>query len=219
MDLEVDHIIPLAVSNDDSDENQQALCRDCHALKTAAECSAGVSNMPEWLPKPLIPVVAVCGPPGSGKSTYVRNNAWPNDLVLDADEIAAKLNGKPIYHADQSDMDAAIRYRNTMLARLGRARDSAAHPRCWLIVTASTPKAMSFWRRYATKLIVLNPGPTECARRINADARRPEQAKRRALQAVRQWGQAADAYEQSKRTQARKVRIGLDGYPVMVGGE
>ena len=38
---EVDHITPKAMGGDDSPSNLQAICRDCHRLKTAAEGSRG----------------------------------------------------------------------------------------------------------------------------------------------------------------------------------
>jgi 5-methylcytosine-specific restriction protein A len=213
-DLEIDHVVPLAVSGDDSDDNQQALCRDCHALKTAAESRSGVSSLPEWLPKPLIQIIAVCGPPGSGKSTYVRERASPADLVLDTDEIAAWATGKPIYEASAEDRDGAIRYRNTMLARLGRERDAGTYSKCWLIVTAATPRARQFWASYASKLVTLNPGTDECIRRINADDRRPAHVKRASIEGVRQWGKPSAAPYEAHGMVRAKVRIGVDGYPM-----
>jgi len=40
-DLECDHIINLAVGGDEEDTNLQALCKDCHSLKTAKESNLG----------------------------------------------------------------------------------------------------------------------------------------------------------------------------------
>ena len=37
VDLEVDHIVPLFLGGAESDENRQALCRECHAAKSAEE--------------------------------------------------------------------------------------------------------------------------------------------------------------------------------------
>ena len=37
VDLEVDHITPLHLGGAESDENRQALCRDCHDAKSAEE--------------------------------------------------------------------------------------------------------------------------------------------------------------------------------------
>jgi len=185
--LEIDHIVPLSVSHDESDDNLQALCRDCHAMKTAAESRSHVSSLPEWLPKSLIPVIVVCGPPGAGKSTYVHARANSCDLILDTDEIAARSTGKPIYQATPEDIDAAIRYRNTILARLSRQRDAELYERCWLVASASTARARAFWRKRATELIVLDPGIDECVRRIDADERRPEAVRARHRTAAMLW--------------------------------
>ncbi len=35
--LEIDHIVPLHLGGAENDENRQALCRDCHAAKSAEE--------------------------------------------------------------------------------------------------------------------------------------------------------------------------------------
>ena len=37
VDLEVDHIVPLFLGGAESDENRQALCRECHDAKSADE--------------------------------------------------------------------------------------------------------------------------------------------------------------------------------------
>ena len=34
---EVDHVVPLSVGGSNADDNQRSLCRDCHAIKCAAE--------------------------------------------------------------------------------------------------------------------------------------------------------------------------------------
>ena len=41
LDLEVDHIINVAVGGTDDEQNLQALCVTCHKAKTAAESAAG----------------------------------------------------------------------------------------------------------------------------------------------------------------------------------
>lgn len=42
-------------------------------------------------------IVVVCGPPCSGKSTYVDQRREPGDLVVDYDQIAQSL-GSPVSH-------------------------------------------------------------------------------------------------------------------------
>lgn len=211
IELEVDHIIPLAISHDDSDAAVQCLCLDCHALKTAAEHRGRVSHVPEWLPVPLVPVTVVCGPPASGKSTYVAEHASKGDLVLDADEIACRMTGKPIYTHSKEEIEAAVRYRNTALGKLGR---SVEHKHCWLIVTASTRRGRSFWKHYGKELVVLDPGARECIRRIETDERRPMAAKRRQIEAAKNWERGPTPEWTSRPTKG----CDADGWAIAPGG-
>ena len=40
--------------------------------------------------------VVICGPPGSGKSTYLRTHARPGDLQWDWDRVEAAVTGLPM---------------------------------------------------------------------------------------------------------------------------
>ena len=73
-----DHIVPKNEGGTDDLDNLQTICKRCHTLKTAKESARGgghVAFEPEWLPAAKVPVVVVCGPPGSGKTTYVKERA------------------------------------------------------------------------------------------------------------------------------------------------
>lgn len=185
-----DHVIPLAEGGTDDDDNVQGLCKPCHDAKSRQESARGrhgpvvVSMLPDWLPVPSVPVVVVCGPPGSGKSTYVVGLAAVGDLVLDIDEMAAKISGKPLYHASYDERMLAIRDRNTLLGSLGKPVPFA---KVWLIVTAGTPRQRAFWRAKYGELIQMATPLTECIDRVNADDRRPTEAKQRAIEAIRAW--------------------------------
>lgn len=185
----VDHKTNKAQGGTDDDANLQTICKPCHTNKTALESArggVGASMLPEWLPSPRIPVLAVCGPPGSGKTTYVREHAQPGELVLDLDEIAAELTGKPLYAATREEGMAAVRVRNKRLADL--ADSACPYPRAWLIVTAGSFKAREFWARKLGQAVhVMNTPKAECIRRINADDRRPAALKRQVCEAVLQW--------------------------------
>jgi HNH endonuclease/AAA domain len=184
----VDHIKPKAEGGNDDLDNLQTICRSCHTNKTALESARGglpVAMLPEWLPQPSIPVHVVCGPPGSGKSTYVRERAQPGELVLDVDEIAAELTGKPIYHATHDEVMAAIRVRNKRLAGLS---EEVPYACAWLIVTAGNSNSKEFWqRKFGQALHVMPTGKPECIRRIQADARRPAHVRARHIEAVLKW--------------------------------
>lgn len=184
----VDHIVPKAEGGTDDLENLQVICKPCHVRKTAAESARGGGGTqfePAWLPDATVPVVVVCGPPGSGKSAYVEERAAPDDLVLDVDVIAAELFGLPIYHANKEQRLAAIRYRNKILA--GLADKQCGYRKAWLIVTAGTPEKREFWRCKYGEPVILDVPKAKCVQRVKRDVRRPDESKRLAFEAVERW--------------------------------
>jgi 5-methylcytosine-specific restriction protein A len=184
----VDHIINKEIGGSDDPENLRVICKPCHMMKTASESAHGRSNTkyePEWLPQAIIPVTVVCGPPGSGKTTYVKERAEDGDLVLDADVIAAEMFDLPLYHADRDQVSAAIRYRNKMLAGLADAE--CGYKQAWLIVTANSDAKRQFWKIKYGNLTVMTTDKRECMERIRNDHRRPEAGKKRMIDAVLDW--------------------------------
>lgn len=166
----VDHIAPLSQGGRDVADNVQSLCLTCHAIKTAAEGAhvQGAANHPGWLRRSNIPLVIVCGPPASGKSTYVEQHAEPGDVVIDLDGIMAAL--RPGYRhwsgaLDRELINQAIRVRNAML---GDLRDATAG-RAWFIVSAPTRAERDWWQaQLGGSVVLLNPGAEECRRRARA---------------------------------------------------
>ena len=208
---EVDHIVPFAQGGQDIDVNCQSLCVDCHAYKTAFEnaSSAGAAWHPDWLKPSSIPLTIVCGPPCSGKSTYIAAHAGVNDLVIDLDHIMRSLD--PAYthwsnQLEQALLNKACRIRNTLLGGLS----SRTTGRAWFIVAAPTQAERDWWLRcLGGQLVLLDPGPDEC--KLRAIIRDTPLAKH----GVDDWYRASR--QQWRRREHKPVirrATGVDGWPV-----
>lgn len=179
---EVDHIVPLAWGGTNDRGNLQGLCDDCHATKSQSEkreagdmaISPEVAQrrMPSDLSPSRIPLTMVCGPPGSGKSTFVRGAAAPSDIVIDLDAIMAEISGQPEHHADAQWLARALDERNERLRALASTR-AEDHPRAWFIISVPDPNERAVWaQRLGAEVVVMATPVTECGRRILADPTR-----------------------------------------------
>jgi 5-methylcytosine-specific restriction protein A len=87
-----DHVIPLAEGGSDTEANVQALCVACHEEKTQSEANRGIArSYGDFV------VTVVCGPPGSGKTSYVERHRRPGVLVWDLDAMAQTIAQCPRY--------------------------------------------------------------------------------------------------------------------------
>ncbi|MHA6626899.1 AAA family ATPase [Pseudonocardia sichuanensis] len=105
-------------------------------------------------------VVLVCGPPCAGKTTYVREHAQLDDLVLDQDELG---------HSRYQRALTELRYH---------------HGRAWVIRCLPTQQRREAFAEHigATRTVLLQPSTEVLMQRARA---RPESA--RHVQAVRSW--------------------------------
>lgn len=87
----------------------------------------------------------VYGPPLAGKSTFVRENMGPGDLVFDMDAVQNAL----CYGADHAGkphtLGAAIALRNAFIAYLNNKRQDARGD-AWVIISSASPEY--FARRF-----------------------------------------------------------------------
>lgn len=133
----VDHIIPHRGNKQLfwDEENWQPLSKRCHDRKTHMETAAEGYRR-----------YVVCGPPGAGKTTWVRKHAKANDLIWDMDEVA-KAMGFTSYPRPDEVLPMLLAYREELLRRIATmARDA------WVIV-ADSEDAGRVARRIGAKLV------------------------------------------------------------------
>jgi len=174
---EVDHIKSVA---DRPDlrlhwSNLRGYCKRHHSQRTARDQSFGMSaeararTWPAGLRKSAIPLTIVCGPPGSGKTTWVREHAGPQDIVIDLDVLKAELSGTSMYSAGPEWTGPALERRNTLLRSLA----TSTAPAAWFIVSAPEPAERTWWQaQLGGRLHVMDTDKATCLARIGSDHRR-----------------------------------------------
>jgi hypothetical protein len=130
----------------------------------------------------VIPLTIVCGPPASGKTTYVKDHAAPADLVIDLDDIGSRLSGGSLHDWSRNFLVAALDERNRYLRALSKP---CSWPAAWFIVGAPKLKERQWWKEklQPKTIVVLVPPPELCHQRIRARGVRIMQQS----QAVEDW--------------------------------
>ncbi len=176
---EADHIISVADRPDLrlSWSNLRGFCKPHHSQRTARDQSFGMSaeararTWPTGLRKSAIPLTIVCGPAGSGKSHWVKQQAKPGDIVIDLDEIKARLSGTSMYSAGSEWTGPALEERIRMLRALTIAPSCGAN--AFFIVSAPEPAERQWWQRMLGGIVhLMDTDEATCIARINADHRR-----------------------------------------------
>ncbi len=175
----------------------QSLCKLCHDSKKQRMERRGWTDalpddyearrLPTGLGRSRIPLTIVCGPPASGKSTYVDERAAVGDLVIDLDAIMQDITGKPVHHTGKAGLRQALERRNGILDSLASDRSDR---RAWFIVSAPAASDRRHWHgMLGGDLVVLDIPLEECKRRILADQSRAGQQERM-IRAATDWWKA-----------------------------
>ena len=168
--------------------NLRSLCKVCHDKHTLSQTGSvqgGWAARPKGLKPSRIPLTIVCGPAGSGKSTYVGKHAGPNDLAIDLDRIKARIaNGAEHLGVGGDLLKAALRSRNQTLRSLATERQ---YERAWLIVGAPKSADRRWWndKLRPERIVVLEVDPAECSQRIEAS--RTGRHRDQSIKATFQW--------------------------------
>lgn len=180
----VDHIVRKADLPSDETTGLQTLCASCHSKKTrremrGAESGAKWTMHPEWIGRSLIPVTLVCGPPASGKSTYVDTHKGHADLVIDLDVIASGMSRTSMHAWGAKWLGSAVRKRNELIGSLSKS-DALRHGKAWLVVAEPEAEKRQWWvdRLGCSRVVVVESPASQCEARIASDAERSMQAGR-----------------------------------------
>ncbi|ABA78223.1 AAA family ATPase [Rhodobacter sphaeroides] len=178
--------------------NLQCLCKSCHdSVKQSEEraqpqaASPAPMARPDWFRPVHVPLTIVVGPPGAGKSTWVRAAAGPDDLVICFEQITRRLLGIDRLNAEEGDrrIGDVLRERNAMLGDLMRTSARGRWPRAWLILTEPRADHRQWWadRLRPERIVVLATPEAECVRRCQADAAAGDRRKAGIAAVVARW--------------------------------
>lgn len=147
-------------------DNLETVTKAVHDSMVQMEEKSGkaqfASFFPDWLKPSTIPLTIVCGPPASGKSTYVARRAGRNDLVIDLDVIASRLSGGPLHAWDRERwLQPALYQRNNLLGSLARPTSYRA---AWFIVSEPTADRRKWWADHLKPdaIVVLETPEAQC---------------------------------------------------------
>jgi 5-methylcytosine-specific restriction protein A len=141
-------------------------------------------SIPFDLKPSRVPVKVVCGPPASGKTTYVNEHKKAGDIVVCLDECKVRVGGRP-WDTEKVTLRRALAHRDRMLRSLSKRTTG----RAFVIIGAPTIEERNAWRDALGDLaqLVLLPVPADiCIARLRSDPQRAH-ALPQLIDAVRRW--------------------------------
>ena len=118
-------------------------------------------------------ITVVMGPPCSGKSTYVTENAKGQDVIVDMDRFALALavDGTPEFEYSEAIRNIARQARPAIVKAALLAGQGERHLGVWIIHTDPSPQDRAMYRALNCKFVELDPGKDVCLQRAK---QRPE---------------------------------------------
>jgi len=177
----------------------QSVCRYCHEVRKKFIESRGYDravgpdgwpldpNHPANLPRDVfrrfgfsiphnlrasaIPVFLVCGPPASGKTTWVNTRKAFGDTVISLDDCKIAVGGRA-WDTDRRIFRRAMAYRDSMLRMLALKTQG----RAFVVIGGPTQAERDAWCKAlgveSDNVVVLDTPADECIRRLGADPAR-----------------------------------------------
>ena len=117
-----------------------------------------------------MPTVVLWGPPCSGKSTHIRENSAPGDIVVDLDRLALAFAVEGTPHHDYPDhvRELARAARAAIVDDVAAWGTRSPHT-AWIIDSNASDAARARWRRIGASVVKLNVPYAECVRRAQAE--------------------------------------------------
>ncbi|MFE2941029.1 AAA family ATPase [Streptomyces sp. NPDC059255] len=113
----------------------------------------------------------ITGPPGAGKSAWIRAHAKPSDIVIDLDLMALAMAGPGAdHHAHTPELLRVVhRARQAALYEAEKVLDTVD---VYVIHTMPQAKARARYKRLGARIVVVDPGEAIVRQRVR-DMRQP----------------------------------------------
>lgn len=149
----------------------------------------GPISHPYWFRPTFVPMTIVCGPPASGKTTYVANHKGQGDVVFDLDAIAIDLYKRPLSNLDSDQRIKCIKARNERMGKLMWAKAKGIHGHAWLIVSEPDGRKRQWWadKVKPSSIVVIETSAAECIARAKAQQGNGHTRASNVDQAIQQW--------------------------------
>lgn len=113
-------------------------------------------------------ITVVTGPPCGGKSTYIRENAKGDDVVVDMDRLALALSVEGIepftFGAKVREVARAARFR--AIEKALAVAQGERYFGVWIIDTDPSNDMRGLYRANGAKFVEVNPGREVCLTRL-----------------------------------------------------
>lgn len=107
------------------------------------------------------------GPPCGGKSTYMRKNAKPGDLLVDYDEISLTMGAKEKWAPEGIVQKAALKAREAAINIA--MKDPKAES--WIIQSRLSEELEKVFEELGAEIVEIDPGKDVCIERAKRDGR------------------------------------------------